>query len=471
MKLNELLLEKLAPSIYRQYVKNWDKTRYADIFNKYPHDRNAYRIYIPILSNDNIQPDPRVLNYIKQYGYEVYDYRSGYVQKPGTQPEKIGSVLKDQTIKRIYDKDPARRESKHIIVISRHPYDIAGMSTDRGWKSCMNLDIATNQAHIFSQYIPIDIKEGTLIAYLVKKEDTNIERPSARILIKPFIKIDNEREVMLGVEDKVYGTAPAEFKNTVVKWANEVNASKGLYGAFVFNDKLYDDFIENPETKKADSDKYYKVVAKDDNERKQIEQVKEDYTTILDIENPSVAIRMAALYNPSGFKFLVLNQIPVTEEMKLFAIKLHDKKIVDNITLMYRYKIPPTSKTLVAALSKQHKVLPILEANNVKLDKNDVDKVIKKNNLMLGHFIENGYTDFVSKTVDNAIRHYSQLLPDALEIGIIPSKETILFSLRKDPSLIEILPSFGIKVTKEMKEVAAQAKKDLDIDWADFMSN
>lgn len=31
------------------------------------------------------------------------------------------------------------KDTEYVIVLSRHPYDIAGMNTGRGWKSCMNL--------------------------------------------------------------------------------------------------------------------------------------------------------------------------------------------------------------------------------------------------------------------------------------------------------------------------------------------
>ena len=46
----------------------------------------------------------------------------------------------------------ASLETEYLMVISKHPYDIGGMSTNRSWTSCMNLRGGEN-----SNYVPIDI--------------------------------------------------------------------------------------------------------------------------------------------------------------------------------------------------------------------------------------------------------------------------------------------------------------------------
>jgi hypothetical protein len=79
--------------------------------------------------------------------------------------------------------DKKSNNKNYKIIFSNHPYDIAGMSTDRGWISCMNLSNGTYKGKIKS-----DIKFGTFIAYLVNSEDKNIEEPYARILIKPYAR-------------------------------------------------------------------------------------------------------------------------------------------------------------------------------------------------------------------------------------------------------------------------------------------
>ena len=57
------------------------------------------------------------------------------------------------------------------------------MSSNRGWTSCMNLYGDNENKH----YVNCDIKKGTIIAYLINVNVTNINKPQARILIKSFI--------------------------------------------------------------------------------------------------------------------------------------------------------------------------------------------------------------------------------------------------------------------------------------------
>ena len=155
MRAREFTIEALTPSQYRPYVKAWDKTRWADIFG------GKYRIYIRIggesVSAD--EPDPELIAAIEDAGYEVTDYIQGYAVKkddPRKQIVKIGKILTDTRfkippiIKQTFDKDPARQSSKseNMIVISRHPYDIAGMTSGRTWHSCMNIETGINRRYV-----------------------------------------------------------------------------------------------------------------------------------------------------------------------------------------------------------------------------------------------------------------------------------------------------------------------------------
>jgi hypothetical protein len=253
MKLQELF-EALKPSQYRPLVKGWDKKRYADIFN------GEYRIYIPLDGNasDDIipaKPNPKVEQEVNSAGYEIEDYRSGIASKDnGKRKIKIGKILKDPETIKLFNQDPVRANAKtkeQIVVISRHPYDIAGMSTDRGWTSCMNL--VTKPGYINnSHFIPLDIKEGTLVAYLINTDDKNINSPSARMLIKPFVNVEDgtnepkdseDPEVAFGIEDVIYGTGTGRFKKTVVEWVNHINSTNKLHGVFKLSPGLYADVL------------------------------------------------------------------------------------------------------------------------------------------------------------------------------------------------------------------------------------
>ena len=148
--------------------------------------------------------------------------------------EKINVLLK------LYDESPEvklARENKTLtfyIVFSKHAYDVAGMSTNRGWSSCMNLYQGVN-----ARYIQHDVKDGTMVAYLVKNDDLNIERPVARVAIKPFVNIDDESNVFYEPEERVYGTPPLTFLEVLTKIINDVQPGKS--GRFKMVDTLYCD--------------------------------------------------------------------------------------------------------------------------------------------------------------------------------------------------------------------------------------
>lgn len=120
----------------------------------------------------------------------------------GEKSPKDGILLTD-----FFSADPVRL-GKNIttainsnnlwIVISNHAYDIAGMSTNRDWTSCMNIFNGNNYA-----YVKQDIKYGTLIAYIIDKNDTNIEHPYGRVLIKPY-KLQRPGHIGMDVAPIVY---------------------------------------------------------------------------------------------------------------------------------------------------------------------------------------------------------------------------------------------------------------------------
>jgi len=281
MKLYEVLLtEKLPLSTAKKYVKGWDKSRYEEIFKKYTDDPKAYRIYLPLQAPRSLKANviqKKVEDVLNSKGYTLSDYVGGYaIEKDKEKPRimKIGKLLDDEELRQKFANDSARASSKNkslIAVISRHPYDIAGMSTDRGWRSCMNLEDGCHR-----DFVPIDIKEGTIVAYLIDAEDKNIEKPVARMLIKPFVNIDKPEEAVFGIENKIYGTSDRSFKATVIKWVNEVNDSKKLNGIFVINPLVYRDSEKSDIIVKGDQDEDTKKIIK-------------DWKNIADVKNPTKA--------------------------------------------------------------------------------------------------------------------------------------------------------------------------------------
>ena len=171
--------------------------------------RNKYRIYLPC---PKIDTDSSMSSkFVKMEGIrsEVYDaiedeldsrdngsYICGFDYAKGTvkvgfengkeREQRIGKLLKNKDLLDRFSKDPTRlvqslKDKELYICISNHAYDIAGMSANRNWTSCMNIFTGEMKGYVYE-----DIKYGTLVAYIVEKNDTNIETPIGRVLIKPY---------------------------------------------------------------------------------------------------------------------------------------------------------------------------------------------------------------------------------------------------------------------------------------------
>lgn len=232
-------LSALRVSQFRKFVKGWDKGRYAAVFEKYGDaDRKAYRIYLP-LNRPKEQPLPApadISEAVQSLGYQVEDYRAGIaVDSSGKRRLRIGRLLgKHKELQKRFNEDKTRAaQAKYVVCISRHPYDIAGSSTDRGWTSCMNLVDGTYKDYVFN-----DVKLSGLVAYLINEKDRNIANPTARVLIKPFYPSSGDP---VFVADSVYGTEVHGFKATVQAWLDSnLNHGKKA-GAYKISADSYND--------------------------------------------------------------------------------------------------------------------------------------------------------------------------------------------------------------------------------------
>ena len=282
MKINQLI-EALPISQAKPYVKAWDPNFHKSVFERQPRkDKNAYRIYLPFETEVKkaVLIPPTLQAYLqsaipnKPYATDADNYMQGLAYEVANPTRKlgIGKMLarseaseKDaarktelQALKKTFDADPQRaatRKADKLIVISRHPYDVAGMSTDRGWKSCMNLVDGINR-----HYVLRDVKQGSLVAYLINSDDLNINKPLARILIKPYQEKGNPTNLaMMG--DAVYGTAPLEFKSQVDAWIN-THYNQDKSGLYCLAKGLYRDWIPQKIQLHSDAD-FAKMPQKD----------------------------------------------------------------------------------------------------------------------------------------------------------------------------------------------------------------
>lgn len=238
-------LAALKPSEYRDYVKGWDKDRLKEEFG------GKNRIYIPFkideIPTHKIPKD--IYTYLVGEGY-TFDYLAGVAMKDG-RTKRIGKVLPKELLKQYEDdgKVSVQRDSEgretgrtvgaraaakkdYWIVISRHPYDIAGMGTDRGWKSCFNLRTGTNVA-----WVKPDTKHS-IVAYVVEKQDRNIKNPISRVIIRPHV---NRDLVVWMPEPKAYGQYIPAVHKVLGDWLEKTLNKNAQDGYYELHPELYRD--------------------------------------------------------------------------------------------------------------------------------------------------------------------------------------------------------------------------------------
>jgi hypothetical protein len=360
--------EALKPSEYRNLVKGWDKTRYADLFG----GRN--RIYLPLEAPETattVRVNPQVGWEVERAGYKIDDYVKGIASKTDggrVRQIKIGKLLTPATAQ-VFANDPARQATKkadQLVVISRHPYDIAGMSTDRGWRSCMNL---RNHGKM-TRFVPLDIEAGTVIAYLIDANDKNINRPQARMLIKPFVNILGDHQVALGIEDQIYGSAPGTFGKTVAAWVKKINDSRQLDGIFELDPRLYHDIHDrdqetddNGEAKKVERPR---IVSGPSSQR--YEQLMNNPLGYIRAhpDADDVTRRVLISYNPNTIEYMA-NPSP---ELQMLAVKANYKliKYVENPSLDLQHEVVlanPFNIQYITNASEQIKDLAFQKSDGV----------------------------------------------------------------------------------------------------------
>ncbi|HEU0116997.1 MAG TPA: hypothetical protein VFR09_00050, partial [Alphaproteobacteria bacterium] len=125
-----------------------------------------------------------------------------------------------------------------MVVISRDPQKIGEMSSGQFWRSCM----AENGFNF--HFVPMDIQAGTLMAYVVSRDDPQARYPLLRQALKPY---QNAEGQTILAPAKVYGAASAG--NTRTKDALDVvlhefvrtRVNQGLTGQFNMDGRVYGD--------------------------------------------------------------------------------------------------------------------------------------------------------------------------------------------------------------------------------------
>jgi hypothetical protein len=214
-------------------------------------DRRGWRISFPY-TNDSTENE--IENILKKYQFTIKDYRNNLAIDIRSDKEialnKALTIIskKEPDAKELLDRYASiksrgiiDKDDDLIIIFSSAKYDIVGMSTGRmpSWSSCMNVIKGGNQS-----YVEKDIKEGTIICYLTESSDTNIEEPLGRVLIKPFLNIENEKDVILYPDQKTYGNIPNSEKFTDII-DDYMEKTQKLSGTYKRLGCLYDDSYRN----------------------------------------------------------------------------------------------------------------------------------------------------------------------------------------------------------------------------------
>lgn len=239
----QLAVAAVRLSVARPFVKGWNKNGIGvKAVRKFlPKNSKGYRLYIPIKKTkaDRVVVPHAVFHAIHEAGYSIEDYVNGIAVAPdGKRRVRIGKLLRDAEAIKEFTNDPQRSAHKdeYTCVISSHPYDVIGMSTGRRWDktTCMRLATPENKGDAGEkavEFMPGTVAEGTLVAYVISPKDKNINKPHARLLIKPYKKADDQSFVYFKVETAVYGQPIPGFKRTVENWLKRVNkgAQAGIY--------------------------------------------------------------------------------------------------------------------------------------------------------------------------------------------------------------------------------------------------
>lgn len=282
-----------------------------DSSNETPVTSTNYRT-VPEINNVAQVHHHAVLNALHRHGYRTDDYVSGRVYHMDTPEKKIkimqalqetgeadkmtdfkskpkyavdekGAYKLDKkgnkiiavpprplTMAQVYAADPVRAASTKPkqIVITRNRYDVAGMSTGRGWRSCMHMEDGINR-----HYLPADMQQGTLTAYVATVAEPKageapkdvLESPIGRINLKRF---DSSRgDTIFRPEASSYGTIPTNFKKNVREWAEKnYPISAGIYtkDASLYNDDGNNVIIEQPEKLHAKEASDFAIKSADD---------------------------------------------------------------------------------------------------------------------------------------------------------------------------------------------------------------
>lgn len=231
----KLFEEFVNISDYKEWSKYYNKDFYelmGNFFKKFDnHDKNYNRIYFDLKVDTNsfeIKIPDELSDFMRWYGYPIIDYQKGLCMDKDGREIRIGKLLNklgEEKLLKTYNQSRTNilKDVNDLqVVICRHPYDLIGMSTGRGWTTCHDIhDKRYGGEHLHG--LKNDLQKGILVAYLIRKSDRNINNPIARCLIFKSYGVNK-----IGVDRHIYGTKVDGFTELLNKFCNKFNRSKGF---------------------------------------------------------------------------------------------------------------------------------------------------------------------------------------------------------------------------------------------------
>ena len=124
------------------------------------------------------------------------------------------------------------------VVISDNPKDIAMMSTERRWRSCMNIEDGMRKENVYCE-----LEGGGLVAYLVVTGDNEVENPISRIHIRRF---SNQNGHSMAIpENRVYGRNVPGFQQQVQAWIDSKQSQMKQEGIWTLQGGQASDTLDN----------------------------------------------------------------------------------------------------------------------------------------------------------------------------------------------------------------------------------
>lgn len=235
MKIKLISTSALKLSEYRKLAHRWKPdSSMVEMFLRLSKGQSKFRVYIsPTRGRIAFKSKlPKAVELaVKESGctIDLLGYIRGYAQDKYGRQVKLSKVIKDLDVLQLINTDERRKHDSilvsredYILAISHHAYDIIGASTDRGWTSCT--DLRGNYKESAPRRIQPELDNRSIIAYLVKTDDRNIEKPIARALAKRFrSSLGSERYIV----DAVYPNKNELIIKTFQRWLDS-NINKTL---------------------------------------------------------------------------------------------------------------------------------------------------------------------------------------------------------------------------------------------------